>query len=66
MPHRLLQLDYSMIFLNATSVTTLTLAWFSENLTSAGGFFVMLSVATLNFTKAYLNYKQSKNKNKNK
>jgi hypothetical protein len=32
MPHRLLNIDYSMLMLNATSFGTLTLAWFSDNL----------------------------------
>jgi hypothetical protein len=41
-----------MIFLNATSVGTLALAWFSDNLNTIGGFIVMMSVAYLNFAKA--------------
>lgn len=52
MPHRLINIDYGMIMLNATSLGTLTLAWFSDNLNSVGGFVVMMSVAYLNFAKA--------------
>jgi hypothetical protein len=52
MPQRLLNIDYSMLMLNATSFGTLTLAWFSDNLNSFGGFVVMMSVAYLNFAKA--------------
>lgn len=58
MPHRLLNIDYGMIMLNATSLGTLTLAWFSDNLNSVGGFVVMMSVA-------YLNYCKARNLNKN-
>ena len=47
--------------LNATSVTTLSLAWFSDNLNSFGGFVVMMSVAYLNFAKA----RNLRNDNKN-
>jgi hypothetical protein len=52
MPHRLINIDYGMIMLNATSLGTLGLAWFSDNLNTLGGFLVMLSVAYLNFAKA--------------
>lgn len=55
MPHRIikyLEIDLGLIFLNATSLSTLGLAWFSDNLNTIGGFCVMLSVAYLNFAKA--------------
>ena len=45
MPNRLLNIDYAMLMLNATSLGTLSLAWFSDNLNSFGGFVVMMSVA---------------------
>lgn len=61
MPHRLLNIDYGMIMLNATSLGTLTLAWFSDNLNSVGGFVVMMSVAYLNFAKARNLRKNGKN-----
>ena len=61
MPHRLINIDYGMIMLNATSLGTLTLAWFSDNLNSVGGFVVMMSVAYLNFAKARNLRKNGKN-----
>jgi len=50
--YKLINIDFALVILNATSVTTLGLAWFSDNLNSVGGFIVMLSIAYLNFTKA--------------
>jgi len=52
MPHRLINIDLVMLTLNLTSVTTLGMAWFSDNLNSIGGFVVMLSIAYLNISKA--------------
>ena len=52
MPYRLVNIDLAMITLNATSITAMGLAWFSDNLNSIGGFVVMLSIAYLNFAKA--------------
>jgi hypothetical protein len=63
MPQRLLNIDYSMLMLNATSLGTLSLAWFSDNLNSFGGFVVMMSVAYLNYCKARnLNIKSKEDK----
>jgi hypothetical protein len=64
MPHRLLNIDYGMIMLNATSIATLTLSWFSDNLNSWGGFIVMMSVAYLNFAKAQNLRKGNKDEDK--
>lgn len=50
--YKFINIDFALIILNATSVGTLALAWFSDNLNSVGGFIVMLSVAYLNFAKA--------------
>jgi hypothetical protein len=52
--------DGSMIALNVTSFLTLGVVWIGEHLTDLGGFIVMTSIAVLNLTKAYTNYKQSK------
>lgn len=63
--YKLINIDLSLILLNATSVTTLALAWFSEHLSSVGGFIVMLSVAVLNCSKAYKEYQKGKNVKEN-
>jgi len=60
MPHRFIDIDLAMVTLNATSIGTLLLAWFSDNLNSLGGFVVMLSVAYLNYAKAR-NFMKKKN-----
>lgn len=59
-----MNLDYGMIALNATSVTALALSWIGDNLNTAGGFIVMLSIAALNFAKAFKEYKTGKETNK--
>ena len=59
MPHRLINIDLGLIFLNTTSVGILALNWFSEHLTGIGGFIVMLSVALLNVAKAYRSFKEA-------
>lgn len=64
MPFKYINIDLGMIVLNTTSVGVLALNWLSEHFSSAGGFFVMLSVATLNFAKAYNTVKQAKNDSK--
>lgn len=61
--YKFVNIDFMMIVLNATSLGVLTLNWFSEHLNTAGGFIVMLSVAALNFAKAYKNIKDAKNGN---
>ena len=55
-----MNIDYGMIVLNATSLATVALSWLSDNLNTAGGFIVMLSVAALNSAKAYKEYKLGK------
>ena len=58
MPHRLLNIDLQMVLLNTTSVGVLAMNWFSEHMTGAGGFIVMISIAALNFAKAYKEFKR--------
>jgi hypothetical protein len=63
MPYRLIKyadIDLTMLVLNTTSVGVLALNWFSEHITGVGGFLVMLSVAALNFAKAYSTIKHKK------
>ena len=62
MPYRLINIDIAMIALNTTSVGVLALNWFSEHLTGVGGFIVLMSVAVLNISKAYMHYKSTKKK----
>ena len=62
MPYRLINVDLAMVALNATSIGVLTLNWFSEHITGVGGFVVMMSVALLNCSKAYVNWKSTKKK----
>lgn len=65
MPYRLIkfaELDYQMIVLNATSVTTLIASYLTENLTGWGGFILILSIAALNFAKAYSTIKNGNKK----
>ena len=64
MPYRFINVDMGMVILNATSIATLTLSWFSDNLNSWGGFIVMMSVAYLNFAKAQNLRKGNKNEDK--
>lgn len=61
MYNKLLAIDYNLIVLNAASVTTLAMSWFTDNLNTAGGFLVMVSIAVLNFSKAYNQVKSAKN-----
>ncbi len=67
MPHRLINLinvDYQLIALNVTSVTTLVASYVSENLTGVGGFILIMSIAALNFAKAYSTIKHGTKKKK--
>lgn len=61
MPYRLVNLDFTMLILNTTSVGTLAIHYLTEHLTGVGGFVVMLSVAFLNIAKGI---KELKSKNK--
>jgi len=66
MPERLIKftnVDVAMIALNATSVGIIAIDWATEHFAGIGGFIVMVSVAILNLSKAYLNYKKGKNEN---
>ena len=66
MPYRFINVDMGMVILNATSIATLTLSWFSDNLNSWGGFIVMMSVAYLNYQKGRSEkIKRDKNEDKN-
>jgi hypothetical protein len=53
-------MDFSIISLNATSIATLVMGWFTGNLESIGGFILVLSMALLNVAKSYKMYKESK------
>jgi hypothetical protein len=67
MPHRLIKftdVDVSMITLNATSVGSLAMSYMTDNLTGFGGFVLIISIAALNFSKAYVNFKKTKNQEK--
>jgi len=67
MPHRLVSLmsiDYQLVALNVTSVTTLIASYVSENLTGVGGFILIMSIAALNFAKAYSTIKHGNKKKK--
>jgi hypothetical protein len=59
---KIVDFDITMITLNATSIGVLALNWFSEHMTGIGGFIVLLSVAALNLSKAYVNIKNTKKK----
>jgi len=61
--YRFINVDFTMLTLNTTSVGVLALNWFSEYMTGIGGFLVMLSIAILNISKAYVNYRKGKNEN---
>ena len=65
MPQRLIKfadIDFQMVVLNATSVTTLVMSYVTENLTGVGGFILIMSIAALNFAKAYSTIKHGKKK----
>ena len=67
MPQRLIKLaefDFQMLALNITSVTTLIASYVTENLTGFGGFILILSIAALNFAKAYSTVKHGDKKTK--
>jgi len=53
-------IDFSMIFLNATSFGALALAWMTEHLAGVGGFILVISIAALNFAKAWAIFKGKK------
>jgi hypothetical protein len=57
-----INIDATMMVLNVTSFGTLALAWTTEHLAGLGGFVVMISVAALNFSKAYINYRKGRGK----
>ncbi|MFA5670490.1 MAG: hypothetical protein WC967_14720 [Balneolaceae bacterium] len=67
-------LDYQMILLNAASVVALVKAFFTDNfkldidldLTTIGGFLVLLSVVALNVAKTYKEIKSIKKDNEPK
>jgi len=57
--YKFVNIDFSLLALNATSITALML-WFGEHLNTIGGFIVMMSIAILNLAKAYKEVKSGK------
>ena len=69
MPHRLIKLsefsakiDFQPLFLNVTSLGALITHYVAENTPSLGVFVLIISIAALNFAKAYKTIKEAKRK----
>ena len=57
-------LEPSMLFLNAASGAAIGLKYFTEYLDSISGIIIISSVAVVNLSKAFINYKKAKNYDK--
>ena len=55
-------IDWNLVVLNATSVTSLGMSWISENLDNPGVTILLVSISFLNFAKGVRILRPSKNK----
>ncbi|MGB0881879.1 MAG: hypothetical protein ACPGSO_02920 [Vicingaceae bacterium] len=61
---RFFDLEPSMLFLNSASGAAIAFKYFTEYLDSLSGFILISSIAIVNLSKGFINYKKARNYDK--